>query len=233
AKLIVDAAQVSAADEVNTASIAITISVAATITTEEITLAQALIEINTSKPKAKGIVLQEPSESITITKNSLKKSQDKEEQEELTIEEKATLFKELFEKRRKHFAAKAVEEKRNKPSTQAQQIKIKMFDKAFNRVNIFVDFRMELVEGSSKRAREELTQESTKKQKGDMKTMFKLHVIDDVWRKKQGYKVLEWKLYDSHGVHSLRMQSVHIYMLVEKKYLLTAPTLTDMLNKKL
>nr|GEW78618.1 hypothetical protein [Tanacetum cinerariifolium] len=76
------------------------------------------------------------------------------EQEELTIEEKATLFKKLLEKRRKHFAAKAVEEKRNKPPTQAQQRKI-------------MYFRTELVEGSSKRAGEELTQESTKKQKVD------------------------------------------------------------------
>nr|GEW38478.1 hypothetical protein [Tanacetum cinerariifolium] len=43
----------------------------------------------------------------------------------------------------------------------------KMFDKAFNRVNTFIDFITELVEGSSKRAGEELTQESDKKQKVD------------------------------------------------------------------
>ncbi|GJV59620.1 hypothetical protein Tco_1465720 [Tanacetum coccineum] len=43
----------------------------------------------------------------------------------------------------------------------------KMFDKAFKRVNTFVDFRTELVEGSSKRAGDELEQESTKKQKMD------------------------------------------------------------------
>nr|GEY55876.1 hypothetical protein [Tanacetum cinerariifolium] len=211
-----------------------------------------------------------------------------------------------------------------------------MFDKAFKRVNIFEDFRTELVEGSSKRAREEITQESVKKQKvdndkettelkrlmkiipdeekvaidaiplavkslkivewkidkegkknyyqiiiadektkmymifnrmlkefdiedlkdlynlvkakygstkpveeldlllwGDLKTMFESHIEDQVWKKQHGYRVLEWKLYDFCGVHSLRMQSVHIYLLVEKKYPLTAPTLTDMLNKKL
>ncbi|GJZ16008.1 hypothetical protein Tco_0551685 [Tanacetum coccineum] len=104
-----------------------------------------------------------------------------EEQEELFVEEKAKLFQQLLEQRRKHFAAKSAEEKRNKPPTQAQQRKImctylknmkgkklkdlknksfdsiqKMFDKAFKRVNIFVDFRIDLVEGSSKRAGEEL-----------------------------------------------------------------------------
>ncbi|GKC60544.1 hypothetical protein Tco_1088142 [Tanacetum coccineum] len=42
-----------------------------------------------------------------------------------------------------------------------------LFDKAFKRVNMFMDYRIELVEGSSKRAREELEQESTKKQKVD------------------------------------------------------------------
>ncbi|GJU11165.1 hypothetical protein Tco_1133561, partial [Tanacetum coccineum] len=115
-----------------------------------------------------------------------------EEQEELSDAEKATLFQQLLEKRRKHFAAKRAEEQRNKPPTQAQQRKImctylknmegkklkdlknksfdsiqKMFDRAFKRVNTFVDFRIDLVEGSSKRAGEELEQESTKKQKVD------------------------------------------------------------------
>nr|GFA18817.1 hypothetical protein [Tanacetum cinerariifolium] len=59
-KLIVDVAHVSAVGKVNAASIATTVSATATITIEEITLAQALVEIKTSKPKAKEIVLQEP-----------------------------------------------------------------------------------------------------------------------------------------------------------------------------
>nr|GEY27023.1 hypothetical protein [Tanacetum cinerariifolium] len=68
---------------------------------------------------------------------------------------------------------------------------------------------------------------------GDLTTMFEPHVEDQVWKKQHGYKVLEWKLYGSCRVHSLRMKSVHIYMLDEKKYPLTPPTLTYMLNKKL
>ncbi|GJU04746.1 hypothetical protein Tco_1121176 [Tanacetum coccineum] len=130
------------------------------------------------------------------------------EQEELTIEERAKLFQQLLEKRRKHFAAMRAKEKRNKPPTKAQQKNImctylknikgkkvkdlkklsfdslqKMFDSAFKRVNTFVDFRTELVEGtekkenskkaeaeiaqksSSKRAGEELEQEPSKKQR--------------------------------------------------------------------
>nr|GEW12580.1 hypothetical protein [Tanacetum cinerariifolium] len=134
--------EVNAAGEVNAASIATTISADATITTEEATLAKALAELKASKPKAKGIVLQEPSESPTTTTIiSSKKSQDKgkakinaayllvqrlqaEEQQELTDVEKATLFMQFLKKRRKLFAAKAAKEKRNKPPTQAQQRKI-------------------------------------------------------------------------------------------------------------
>ncbi|GKA20947.1 putative ribonuclease H-like domain-containing protein [Tanacetum coccineum] len=127
------------------------------------------------------------------------------DQEELTIEERAILFQQLLEKRRKHFAAKRAEEKRNRPPTKAQQRSImctylkniegwkpkylksksfayiqELFDKAMKRVNTFVDYRTELVEGSSKkadaeiaqessskRARDELEQESIKKQKVD------------------------------------------------------------------
>ncbi|GJX01584.1 hypothetical protein Tco_0185497 [Tanacetum coccineum] len=112
------------------------------------------------------------------------------EQEELTIGEKSKSFQQLLETRRKHFAAKRAEEKGNKPPTKAQQRSImcaylknmegykpknlksksfdaiqKLFDRAYKRVNTFEDFRTELVEGNEKRAREELMQESAKKQK--------------------------------------------------------------------
>nr|GEV24807.1 hypothetical protein [Tanacetum cinerariifolium] len=114
------------------------------------------------------------------------------EQQELIDAEKATLFMQFLDKRRKFFAAKAVEEKRNKPPTQAQQRKImctylkniegkklkdlknnsfesiqKMFYRAFKRVNTFIDYKIELVKGSSKRAGTKLEQESSKKQKTD------------------------------------------------------------------
>ncbi|GJR90901.1 hypothetical protein Tco_0214912 [Tanacetum coccineum] len=135
-----------------------------------------------------------------------------------------------------------------------------MFDKAFKRVNTFVDMNTELVKGSetrakgsSKRAGEDLQQESSKKQKlvkdkhgykmleeayervlwGDLKVMFEPHVEDAVWRNIQGHKVKLWRLYDLCGVHFVRFDNMHVYMLVEKKYYLTPPTITDMLNRKL
>nr|GEV08170.1 hypothetical protein [Tanacetum cinerariifolium] len=74
-KLIIDAAQVSAAsDKVSAASAATTISAATTttaiiITVDDITLAQALKEIKSTKPKEKRVVIQELSKSTT-TKSS-------------------------------------------------------------------------------------------------------------------------------------------------------------------
>ncbi|GKD11506.1 hypothetical protein Tco_1195913 [Tanacetum coccineum] len=62
---VVDAAQVSTA------------ATTVTITTEEITLAQVLEALKTSKPKVKGIVFQEPSTKTTITTISSQQSQDK------------------------------------------------------------------------------------------------------------------------------------------------------------
>ncbi|GJX28010.1 hypothetical protein Tco_0236089 [Tanacetum coccineum] len=114
------------------------------------------------------------------------------EQEELSDAEKATLFVQLLEKRRKHFAAKRAEEKRNRPPTKAQQrsfmctylknmegwkpkdLKNKsfaniqdLFDKAMKRVNTFVDMDTELVKESSKKAEAETTQESSSKRAGE------------------------------------------------------------------
>ncbi|GJY06512.1 hypothetical protein Tco_0373566 [Tanacetum coccineum] len=252
---VVDAAQVSTA------------ATTVTITTKEITLAQALEALKTSKPKVKGIVFQEPGKSTTTTTISSQQSQDKgkgimieetvkpikkkdqisfdevalklqaefdkeerlarekvekekeanialieewddiqakidadyqlaermqaQEQEELSDAEKATLFQQLLEKRRKHFAGKSAKEKRNKPPTQAQQRKI-----------------MYLVEGSSKRAGEELEQESTKKQKVDEdKDTIELQslmevipdeeevAIDDVPLATKSLKIVDWKIH--------------------------------------
>ncbi|GJX10340.1 hypothetical protein Tco_0200199 [Tanacetum coccineum] len=73
-----------------------------------------------------------------------------EEQEELSVEEK-------------NMEGKKLKGLKNKSFDSIQ----KMFNKAFKRVNTFVDFRTDLVEGSSKRAGEELEQESTKRQKVD------------------------------------------------------------------
>ncbi|GJZ51706.1 putative ribonuclease H-like domain-containing protein [Tanacetum coccineum] len=196
AKLIVDVAKVSAASvQVSAAGVAKTVSAAqpttAATTVEEVTLAQALQKMKSTTPKSKG-------EKIG-TDYQLAERLQAEEQEELSVDERAKLFKQLLETRRKHFAAKRAGEERNKPLIKAQQRKIMcnylknmegyklkdlklkdfdaiqvMFDKAFKRVNTFEDYRTELLEGEGarkeKRAGDELMQETKKKQKVDNNT---------------------------------------------------------------
>ncbi|GJX43093.1 hypothetical protein Tco_0259769 [Tanacetum coccineum] len=190
---------------------------AATITNVELTLAQTLAELRSARPKIKGVLLcKKPlkfkfDEEVRLAREKdkanvalieewndiqekieadqlLAKRLQAREQEELTIEERAKLFQQLLEKRRKFFAAKRVEEKRNKPPTKAQQRSImttylknmagwkpkyvknksfandqELFEKAMKRVNTFVDMDIELVEGSETRE-----EESSKRAGGEL-----------------------------------------------------------------
>ncbi|GKC91540.1 hypothetical protein Tco_1152189 [Tanacetum coccineum] len=287
-----------------------------------------------------------------------------EEQEELTIKEKSKLFVELIDKRKRLFAAKRAEEKRNKPPTKAQKRKTmstylknmdgwkldqlkgksyseveKLFDQAMARINNFVGMdsaeEAKKLEGTSKRASDETERKSRKKQKmddeeitklqalieiipdeeelpmnaiplatkppaiidyeiykegrigffkitradgldtifrvfcvllhsfdredletilklvkarhgdtrpteryervlwGELKTMFEPHVEDLIWSELRQGTILTWKLFSSCGVHLVKFSNVQVYMLVERKYPSTKPTLTDMLRNKL
>nr|GEV99317.1 hypothetical protein [Tanacetum cinerariifolium] len=162
-----------------------TAATTATITTEEITLAEALEALKTLKPK----------------------------------------------KRRKYFAAKRADEKRNKPPTKAQQRKImytylknmkgyklkilklkefdriqEMFDRAFRRVNTFEDFRPELVERKENRAGEELEQEIIRSKrwkmiKAELKQLMKTISdeeeveIDAILLAVKSPTILDWKIH--------------------------------------
>ncbi|GJU81189.1 hypothetical protein Tco_1283554 [Tanacetum coccineum] len=87
-----------------------------------------------------------------------------EEQEELSIEEKSKLFVELMEKRKKHFAAKRTEEKRSKPPTKAQKRKT-MSTYLKNMDGMDSAEEAKKLEGTSKRAGDEIERKSRKKQK--------------------------------------------------------------------
>ncbi|GKA44368.1 hypothetical protein Tco_0737092 [Tanacetum coccineum] len=220
---------VSTAGDATTVSAATTTT--ATITTvDDITLAQALMEIKSTKPKEKGAKID--------ADHQLAERLQAQEQEELYIEEKATLFQQLLEKRRKHFAAKRAEEKRNKPPTKAQQRKII----AFKRINTFEDFRAELVEEKEKRTGTELIQENVKKQmvEDDKETTELKQCLEIIPDEEEGtidaipLAILWFEKcligFDMEiGKYLLHVED-KIYMLVEKKYPLT---LSMMLEKKL
>ncbi|GKA64771.1 hypothetical protein Tco_0764478 [Tanacetum coccineum] len=154
-----------------------TTTTTATITNVEITLAQALAELKSAKPKAvkdkgKGIMIEEP---VVEQVKPMKRL------EQIRLDEELTFKLQL-----------RAEEKRNRPPTRAQQRSImctylkniegwkpknlknksfaniqELFDKAMKRVNTFVDYKTELVEKSSKKAEAEIAQESSSKRAGD------------------------------------------------------------------
>ncbi|GKA22414.1 hypothetical protein Tco_0708376 [Tanacetum coccineum] len=87
AKLIIDAAQVSAAgDIVSAASAATTVSAATINIVDDITLAQALEEMKSTKPKKKGIVIQELGESTTTISSQLSSQQSQDKGKGILIE---------------------------------------------------------------------------------------------------------------------------------------------------
>ncbi|GKC80039.1 hypothetical protein Tco_1130813 [Tanacetum coccineum] len=167
------------------------------LTVDEVTLAQALAALKSVKPK-------------------LAERLQAEEQEQFTIEEKATLFKELLEKRRKHFAAKRAEEELEQEITKKRE-------------NLEDLYKLVKARYGSTRPVEDLDLVSW----NDLKTMFEPHVEDKIWKLQQRYQVLSWKLFNSCGVHCLSLQFGMIFILVEKRYPFTPPRIIDMLNKKL
>ncbi|GKF40031.1 hypothetical protein Tco_0120092, partial [Tanacetum coccineum] len=112
-----------------------------------------------------------------------------------------------------------------------------MFERAFKRVNTLVDFRTDLVEGSSKRAGEELEHKNVKKQKVALDAIplaVKSPSIVD-WKihkegKKSYYQIiradgsLKMYLVFSHMLKSFEGEDLEtLYKLVKAKYELTRP----------
>ncbi|GJS91607.1 hypothetical protein Tco_0774243 [Tanacetum coccineum] len=272
----------TASVDISTASVPITVSTATpttpptTTTEDDMTLAETLMDIKCAKPKAIGVVMQEPSEILRISatqqqiQEKAQGSRDKgkakmveeeepkeptkikdqikhdeelaqrldaqlqaemekedrlarqreeednivswdnaqammeadyqmaerlhaEEQASLTDEEKASLFVQLLDARKKHFAALRAQEIRNKPPTKMQKRTTmcnylknmagykhnqlrhksfddiqKLFDKALKRVNTFVPMDTEKVEGSkAKAAGSETRVEESSKRAGE------------------------------------------------------------------
>nr|GEY61656.1 hypothetical protein [Tanacetum cinerariifolium] len=189
AKLIVDVAQVSVAS-------------AATKTTniDDVTLAQALEEIKSTKSKVKGLAIQELGKSTTTIPNNSHRAKLKEQKRKETNHQQK-LNREYLPKEHGRYKIKDLN------LIEFNNIK-EMFNKAFKRVNTFEDFRTELVEGKEKRTGTELIQEITKKQKvEDDKETTKLKqfmeiipdkeevAIDTIPLVVMSLKIVDWKIY--------------------------------------
>nr|GEZ99109.1 hypothetical protein [Tanacetum cinerariifolium] len=254
--------------EVDAAQIQVTTIVTTpTILIDEATLAQALAELKHVKPKAKakGIVFHEPEESTTITTTATipkSKSQDKGKAKRIEKPRKGESFLLLRElnKREVDHQQKLTKEYHEYLSENMDGWKIKslkkksfveiqeLFNKAMKKVNTFVDFRTELVEESSKKAKTEITQEgSLKRTKDEMEQersnkMLKNFDREDqiLWRlvKARFEKIKPVNHMDSFLLHNLKTVFEHhvednnilYYLWVEKMYPLTNHTLHQMFN---
>nr|GEV45400.1 uncharacterized mitochondrial protein AtMg00810-like [Tanacetum cinerariifolium] len=196
-------------------------------TIDDITLAQALLELKSAKPKATTTTA-----ATIITATSLRPKA-----KGIVIMNKSKHLYQQFLHNNHHMSwtrAKAkwlnqnlAEEKRNKPPIQAQQRKImctylknmegkkltdlknksfdsiqKMFDRSFTRVNTFIDFKTELVEESSKKSEAEITQEGSLKRIGDglEQERSKKQKVDDDKESEELKKCLEILLDDGYDV---------------------------------
>nr|GEY57621.1 hypothetical protein [Tanacetum cinerariifolium] len=165
AKMIIDVVVVAA--QGTTAIDDISVSTAETIVTTALTIIAKSTKINvevTQAPKRKTVMIQEPEEQQqqkqllhnnlrfkTKAKikadNQLAQRLQAKEQEQLPYAEKAKLPRAL----------------KNKSFVEIQEL----FHKAMKRINTFVDFRTELVEGSTKKDEAKTTQVSSSKRRGD------------------------------------------------------------------
>ncbi|GKB30042.1 hypothetical protein Tco_0869443 [Tanacetum coccineum] len=69
---------------------------------------------------------------------------------------------------------------------------------------------------------------------GDLKILFEPNEEDEIWKNQQEYNLISWRLFDSCGIHILRMHTgIAIHMLIDKKYPLTQEMLSRMLNRRL
>nr|GEV48845.1 ribonuclease H-like domain-containing protein [Tanacetum cinerariifolium] len=164
----------TADDEVVTTADDAEITTAATtsqISKDDVTLAQTLIKIKAAKHRARGSIAREKDEAnialieewddvqaIIDADRQLAEQIQAQEREQLSIKERSKLLAELIESRRKYFAAKRDEEIKNKPPTKAQQ-KSLMLEKSLKKT------QAEVTKGSSKRAGDEIEQESAKRQR--------------------------------------------------------------------
>nr|GEY00580.1 hypothetical protein [Tanacetum cinerariifolium] len=246
--------EVSTADPVTTDGEVVTtakdVEVTTTATTpqiykNELTLSQTLIEIKAAKPKARGIIVQEPSEFRTTSSlqpSQLLQAKDKEIVEEMS---KKTQAEEKLD-----------EQAEAEVDNDQREAEMKMYMKiipdneiAIDAISlatkppIIVDWKIikegkissyHLIRANGTKYGNTRPEEGYERVLwGDMKVMFEHDIESEVWRKLQGNKVIIWKLFSSCGVHFVRFQNLHIFMLVEKRYLLTHATITEMLNRKL
>ncbi|GKA96925.1 hypothetical protein Tco_0824819, partial [Tanacetum coccineum] len=205
----------------------VTTESATTTTVDELTLAQTLIEIKAAKPKVKG-GQEDKARQNDESEKPVEEGSDYEEEANIALIESWDNTHAMMDADYQIAQQLQAEEHEQLKGFKFEVIK-DMFDKAFKRVNTFVDYKtgvggvvkrvqwLVLTDGSAKTYlffsqllrefdREDLENlwklvkakhRNTRPKEGyervlwgDLKTMFKHHIEDEVWRSLQGKKVL-------------------------------------------
>ncbi|GJT48081.1 hypothetical protein Tco_0974238, partial [Tanacetum coccineum] len=238
-------------------SAAITTTTTTAITDVEMTLAQALAELKSAKPKAttitttptlttttdattittvntrprvKGIVFHDQEQAPTPTKELLRLD------EELAFKLQA---KEEEEERLAREKDQQIEEANiswddvqlEQESSKKQKLEEdKEFEELKQSLEIIPDDGDDVTIDATPLSTKSPTIVDYKIYNEGKKSYFQIIRADDnVWKNQQGLvKVLNWKLYDSCRLHCVTMQNMIFYLLVEKMYPLTNHTLYHM-----
>ncbi|GJW93434.1 hypothetical protein Tco_0173106 [Tanacetum coccineum] len=228
---------VSTAKPVSTAGAVVTIASVAAVNTacperrvstaNDITMAETLVYIRKSATKDKGKGKMDESEPV---QTKTKDDKETDEHEEVEADDTAELKKHLVIKKDVDIAIDVIP-LATKPPVIADYKLLKEGIMGINREDLKTLWKLVKTKHGDLRPEDE--DEHERVLWGDLKVMFEPDIRSDVWRNLQGYKVTIWKLIDSCGVHFVRFANVYIFMLVEKRYILTPITITNMLNKKL
>nr|GEX63211.1 retrovirus-related Pol polyprotein from transposon TNT 1-94 [Tanacetum cinerariifolium] len=188
-------------DDIIFASTSLSTATTTTAIINDITLAKSLMEIKSAKPKTTAASTRPKAKGLVIHDQEQAPTPIVSSQQLSQVKDK--------EKRRKFFAAKRAEEKRNRPPTRAQQSSI----------------ITELVKESSKKAKAEITQESSLKRAGDEleQERSKKQKVEDDKEFEELKKCLEIISDDGDD-------NILYYLLVKKMYPLTNHTLHKMFN---
>ncbi|GJU11596.1 hypothetical protein Tco_1133992 [Tanacetum coccineum] len=121
---------------------------------------------------------------------------------------------ELVNQRKKHFAEERARAKRNKPMTQSH---LRTYMIVMNRYGM-------------NRPEDELEKVLWEY----LKNMFEEPLSTNlIWSLLGQQRITSWRYYDTCRVHCLNLELMDIYMLIERKYPLTAEVCKAMLDKKL
>nr|GEY51504.1 hypothetical protein [Tanacetum cinerariifolium] len=207
---------VTTAGEVVTTAEDVKVTPAATtaqISKDKLTLAQTLIEIKAAKPKARGVIVQEPNHELAERLQA-------EEQRELTIEETDELYMKIIPDDEIAIDAIPLASKppiivdlkiikegkissyhliRGDGSSKRYPSMIQMLQH-INREDLKTLWKLVKAKYGNTRPKEGYESVLW----GDLKVMFEPDIESEVWRKLQGNKVTIWKLFSSRGVHFVR-----------------------------